>query len=363
MLSQLSHHLLVNLSVIFAKPTGIGRYALNILPYLTPLQPTLLTAENLDNFQCFTIPNNLSPEQGIRGHLNRLIWTQWQLPPIYQKLQGTLLFSPLPEAPLFSNCRFVVMVHDLIPLRFPRLTSPLTHYFRYALPEILKQATHIICNSQATAREIGEVFSIQENKITPILLGYDASHFQSLDLPNPPKPYFLYLGRPNPYKNVPRIITAFAKLPHCEDYELWLAGSYDHRYTPQLQAQVSNLGLSSQVKFLDYVSYAQLPILLNQALALVFPSLWEGFGLPVLEAMACGTPVITSNLASLPEVVGDAAILVNPYNTAEITAAMLTLVEQPQWRSHLRSLGLQRASQFSWHHTGQMTNELLANLI
>ena len=102
------------------------------------------------------------------------------------------------------------------------------------------------------------------------------------------------------------------------------------------------------MKFLDYIAYEQLPVIISGARALVFPSLWEGFGLPVLEAMGCGTPVITSNLSSIPEVAGVAALLVDPYKTTEITAAMIAIAKEDELRSHLSNLSLQRAQQFSW---------------
>ena len=102
-----------------------------------------------------------------------------------------------------------------------------------------------------------------------------------------------------------------------------------------------------------------MPVLISNALALVFPSLWEGFGLPVLEAMACGTPVITSNLASLPEVTGDAAILINPYNTSEITNAMREIIENPNMRSHLSELSIARAKEFSWAKTVKSQQHLI----
>jgi glycosyltransferase involved in cell wall biosynthesis len=298
------------------------------------------------------------------------VWTQLQLPRIYKQLrtaQGSaalasrLLFSPVPEAPLFSNCRYIVTVHDLIPLRFPKPFSPLTNYCRYYIPQVLAQAQHILCNSAATAQDIIHYFHIPASKITPILLAHDANHFRFLNLPK--SNYFLYIGRHDPYKNLRRIIAAFAALPNCRDYELWLAGATDPRYTPILKADIERLGISAHVKFLDYVPYSQLPTLINQAIALVFPSLWEGFGLPVLEAMACGTPVITSNLSSLPEVAGDAALLVNPYNTGEIIAAMQTIATNSRLRSHLSTLGLARASQFSWTKTGLATVEVLSRFL
>ena len=185
----------------------------------------------------------------------------------------------------------------------------------------------------------------------------DRSHFQFLNLPT--RNYFLYVGRQDPYKNLQRLITAFSALPNRNDYELWLAGPYDKRYSPLLEIQTQELGISHLVKFLNYVSYDELPIIINQAIALVFPTLWEGFGLPVLEAMACGTPVITSNVSSLPEVAGDAAILINPYNPGEITAAMQAIINDSELRKQLSEKGLKRANQFSWEKTGLATVEVL----
>lgn len=354
-------NLIVNLSVLFLKPTGISNYARNLFPYLKLLEPTLLTAQKHSDFNCYLIPDNLTPAQGTKGHLRRLIWTQFQLPRIYHKLQSTLLFSPIPEAPLGTRCRFIVMVHDLIPLRFPNRFSPLLPYFKFYIPQVLEQAEHIICNSTATAKDIVNFYKISSTKITPIHLAYDAERFRKLPIINNSDrnpPYFLYLGRHDPYKNLHRLIDALAKIPG-NDYQLWLAGPSDRRYTPKLQAQAKELNLSDRIKFLDYISYDKLPTLLNQALALVFPTLWEGFGLPVLEAMACGTPVITSNLSSLPEVTAEAAILINPYDSQEIAAAMQAVAENAQLRSRLSRLSLQRASQFSWAKTGQATVEVL----
>ena len=352
-----SHQLIINLSIIFSQPTGISNYAKNIFPYLTSLNPTLLTSEKYPNYNCYSVPNNLTPADGTKGHLNRLIWTQFQLPKIYQKLKSQLLFSPLPEAPLYTNCRFIVMSHDMIPLRFPKRFSPLTPYHLYYVPQVLNQAQHIICNSHATAKDLVDFFHIPSNKITPIPLAYDSSHFQFLNLPT--RNYFLYIGRQDPYKNLQRLITAFSALPNRNDYELWLAGPDDQRYSPLLEIQTQELGINHLVKFLNYVPYDELPIIINQAIALVFPTLWEGFGLPVLEAMACGTPVITSNISSLPEVAGDAAILINPYHIEEITAAMKMIINDSETRKQLSEKGLKRVNQFSWEKTGLATVEVL----
>ncbi|WP_071190078.1 glycosyltransferase family 1 protein [Trichormus sp. NMC-1] len=350
-------NVLVNLAVIIAQSTGISKYITELLPYLSFINPTLLTSQNYPEFNCYSVPNNLTPADGIKGHLRRLMWTQFQLPKIYKNLKSQLLFSPIPEAPLYTNCRYIVMSHDMIPLRFPKPFSPLTPYHRYYTPQVFQQAQHIICNSEATAKDITDFYQIPTSKITPIPLAYNRTHFRFLNLPT--SNYFLYIGRQDPYKNLQRLITSFAALPNKGDYELWLAGPTDKRYTPLLQAQVEELGITHRVKFLNYVPYSELPKIINQALALVFPSLWEGFGLPVLEAMACGTPVITSNISSLPEVAGDAAILINPYNVGEITAAMQAIINDSELRKQLSQKSLTRANRFSWEQTGLDTVEVL----
>lgn len=342
-----------------AKPTGLAIYARSLVPHLGHLDPLLLSPQSHPGYRVHPVAGNMSAEQGSAGHRRRLLWTQRSLSRLCRQ-QGGLLFSPVPEAPLFAGVRHVVTVHDFIARRFGAPTSPLTLYTRYYVPLVLKQAQHVITNSEATARDAVAYCGIAARKLTPIPLAYDSQHFQDLGLPT--QPYFLHVGRHDPHKNVARILSAFAQaaLPDCE---LWLAGTPDPRYTPLLKAQAEAYGISDRVKYLDYVPYAALPTLINQALALVFPSLWEGFGLPVLEAMACGTPVITSNLSSLPEVAGDAALLVDPYSAASIGDSMRTIAMDSLTRAQLKQAGLKRAAQFSWSQTGKQTCRVLEQVM
>lgn len=353
----MGNSLLINLSFLINEPTGISTYANNILPQLQQLEPTLLISQERESYSCYRIPDNMTPAHGTKGHLRRLLWIQFKLPKIYKNLKSRLLFSPLPEAPVFSGCRYVVTVHDLIPLRFSKPFSRLTAYFRYGVPLVLEQAEHIMCDSMATARDVMNFFNIPDEKITVVPLAYDAENFRFLNLPM--QNYFLYIGRHDPYKNLHRLVEAFAAIAEGLDCELWIAGPQDGQYTPELVAHIKELGLTKRVKFLGYVAYEKLPVLINQAIALVLPSLWEGYGLPLLEAMACGTPAIASNRSSLPEVAGDAAILIDPYNVGEIADAMRAIILQTNLRARLRELGLARASQFSWAKTGQMVAEIL----
>jgi glycosyltransferase involved in cell wall biosynthesis len=347
--------LLVNLAFLPTKPTGHAIYARNLLPALQTLDPLLLTAQDFPGFRTQRIADDMNPDFGTKGHFKRLLWGQFQLPRHYRQHRGSLLFAPIPEAPLYAGCRSVVTLHDLIPLRFPR-RSPLTAYFRYFIPQVLKQAQHILCDSQATADDAMHYYQIPARQLSVTPLAYDVAHFQPL-ANTPRQNYFLYIGRHDAYKNLHRAIVAFATLS--ADYEFWIAGPPDDRYTPLLHQQVAELGISDRVKFLSYVPYADLPRLINQAIGLVFVSLWEGFGLPVLEGMACGTPVITSNLSSMPEVAGDATLLVDPYNVAAIADAMQALIAQPSLQAELSAKGLARSAQFRWEKTSQRAIDIL----
>ncbi|MBW4655246.1 MAG: glycosyltransferase family 4 protein [Kaiparowitsia implicata GSE-PSE-MK54-09C] len=367
MTSASNSPVLMNLSMVGQRQTGIAIYASQIALHLTSDSLALLspshwrdrvsTDPRLRERQWAVVPSNLSPDDGKVGHLRRLLWTQRSVPRLMAQWHGRLFFSPVPEAPLGVGCRSVVMVHDLIPLRFPQWRSPLTLYFRAYVPQVLRQAAHILCNSEATAREVSDRFAIPTHRITPIHLAYDAQHFQPQR--GSTQNYFVYLGRHDPHKNLERLVRAFAALPQAQELELWLVGPTDARYTPLLLTLAQELGVGGQVRCLDYVPYAELPQILGGAIALVFPSLWEGFGLPVLEAMACGTPVITSTAAALPEVAGDAALLVSPTDIRALMDAMQHVALDSSVRSHLRSAGLARASQFSWATTGKRTSEVL----
>ncbi len=357
-----SHPFLINLSALMQRPTGISVYARNILPALKPLDPLVLTSSEIPGFRHCAIPDHLSPEFGSKGHLKRLLWLQRELPQHYTKFNSHLIFSPLPEAPIFRGCRYVVTVHDVIPLRFPRHFSPLTNFFRFYVPFVLSQAQHILCDSESTARDVHDYYGIPKHRLSPILLAYDVEHFRPSAEEGEGR-YFVYLGRQDTYKNLHRLLAAFAQTVSRHEADLWLVGPSDPRYTPNLKRQAHELDISHRVHLLEYVQYQELPQILQGAIALLFPSLWEGFGLPVLEAMACGTPVVTSRVASLPEVTGDAALLIDPYRVDQLADAIQRLVQEPALRQQLRAAGLARAQLFSWQRTGQQTLEVLQNFL
>ena len=355
--------LVINLSYLSQRPTGHTVYAQNVIPHLQVLSPTILISEAAlpewklahPDLDLQPVPANLNPDYGRKGHIRRLLWTQFKLSRQARKHQASLLFSPIPEIPLWSRTPSVVTLHDFIPYRFFKPKTALFKYYRYYVPLVLKQSEHVICVSEATANDAIEFCGIEAKKMTVIPLAYDQQNFRFLDLPT--QNYVLYLGRSDPYKNLDRALRAFAQVPNHQDYEFWIAGPNDLRHTPIIEGLAWDLGI--KIKILDYVNYKELPILINRAIALVFPSLWEGFGLPILEAMACGTPVITSNVSSMPEVAGDAAILVDPMNVSAIASAIGSILADTSLWNDLRSRGLRRAKQFSWTTTGQQTADIL----
>ncbi len=352
--------LLVNLSHCLEKPTGITTYALNLVSYLNRLQPKYLSALPLPgSAEQYRIPvaGDMTAEFGLRGHGKRLWWTQTQLPRLARANEASLIFCPLPEAPRGQQVPFVLTMHDLIPLRFSRPWSPTWLYYRYYLPGLLAEAKHIICNSQATADDVMAVFGCPAEKLSVIPLAYDESRFRWLELPR--SNYFLCLGRPAPHKNWSRVLSAFAQLPQLREYELWLVGPTDSRFTPRLMAQAQELGITDQVKVLDFLEPEALVKVINQAIALVFPSLWEGFGLPILEAMACGTPVITSNQPPMAEIAGEAALLVDPFEIKSITQAMDRVASEEGLRGHMQLASFANLSRFSQQKMGEGTADVL----
>ena len=342
--------LLLNYRPVLRQPTGIGVYANAVLPELQQLPHVL-------------IPGG---EQGSASQrLKRLAWTQLELPRLARRHKASLIFTPAPEGYLGpQTIPQVVMVHDLRPISHPE-RSLQSVYFRSWVPPLLRTARHVLTNSQFTAAEFQRCTGLSADRITVIPLGYDALHFTPGDPqgPIPLRPYLLHVGQAYPHKNLRRLIQAFAQVaPAYPELRLVLAGKPHPTETPQLQALAAELGLQQRVEFRAYVPYTELPDLYRGALAFVFPSLWEGFGLPVLEAMACGTPVITSAGSGTEEAAGAAALLVNPADSLELGEAMALLLKNSAEITRLRQLGLERAGRMQWSSTAQRTLEAIAAL-
>lgn len=276
--------------------------------------------------------------------------------------------SPNFMMPLFAGkgCKTVITIHDLIPFLFPEMCAQSKKVkalpvFKKLISYVAGKTDKIITDSNNSQKDILRVFSLPESKVKVIYIGI--SDCYRVDKNNLAKKNFLlYVGRQDPSKNLLGIIKAFARLKNRDNYQLVITGKKDNRY-PEPYSLVSRMNLEKEIVFTGVVSGEELFRLYNSAALFVFPSLYEGFGLPPLEAMACGCPVITSNTSSLPEVVGDAGVLVNPYDVNELAKAMERVLEDGDLREKLIKKGLERVKLFSWQKAASQTLEVYESLV
>lgn len=266
----------------------------------------------------------------------------------------------------------IVTVHDIVPYLVrddPNQSTfqhPIDRFFDHWAVMGLKRATALICDSDCTKQTIISTLDYPQEQIHVVYLG--VAHEIFFPQPTPPSfyaryridpnlRYILYVGSENPRKNLSRLIQAFTRIrAEMPDIRLLKVGSAE--YLPQaevLKKEIEQLGLAEDVLFFEHVSDKDLALFYNAASLFAFPSLYEGFGLPPLEAMACGTPVVASFAASIPEVVGDAAVLVDPVNIDAITNAMRSILNDDELAADLRQRGLARAAEFSWERTARET--------
>ena len=344
--------LFLNYKPVLSQPTGIGVYANAVLPAF-------------EHFDHVLIPGGGSG--GGNERLKRLAWSQFQLPRLAQHCNADLIFTPAPEGYMGTQrVPQLVMVHDLRPLTHPE-RSMQSLYFRNWVPQFLKQCSHILTNSNFTASEVCRSTGVTEDKVSVIPLGYDSEHFYPLATIEPLhlRPYLLHVGQAYPHKNLQRLLKAFSFIASkFSEIDLILIGKSHPIETPKLCRLVAELDLTDRVFFKSYVAYKDLPNWYRGALLLVYPSLWEGFGLPILEAMACGTPVITSASTGMIDAAEQAAYLLqDPTNIEELKLAIHDLLTSPSQRSRLQALGLNRVLNSSWDKTKHQTRHLVDSLL
>jgi glycosyltransferase involved in cell wall biosynthesis len=274
-------------------------------------------------------------------------------------------------APLWGRFRRVVTVHDLIYARFPDSHSGLRDKgMRVLVPGAVRRSHRVIADSQSTCRDLIELLGVSAERIDVVPLGLGMVRREPPAAERDVRARFelgersvvLSLSAKRPHKNLLALIGALARiLP--EDRPLLVLPGYPTEHESELRARADALGIADDVRFPAWVSDGELEGLWSTARAFVFPSLYEGFGLPVLEAMARGVPVACANASSLPEVAGDAALLFDPHDEAAIATAISRLLDDERLRERLRALGVEQARRFTWERTAQLTLESYARAL
>lgn len=281
--------------------------------------------------------------------------------------RADIVHSPTLWIPPRRRCPLVITVHDLSFLSHPEYhTSRVRLVYTSGLRRAVREADAFITDAECTADELVRLVDVPRSKIFPIPLAADESFRPTPDATVPKRygikgDYLLYVGTLEPRKNLVVLLEAFAalELPHVQ---LVLAGAKGWMYE-DIFAAIDRLNLKERVVFPGYVADEDLAALYTMARIFVYPSTFEGFGLPVLEAMGCGVPVITTNVSSLPEVAADAALLISPQDRNGLRDAMHRLLSNPDLHADLSARSLERARDFSWHKTAEMTAKVYRHVL
>lgn len=311
---------------------GIGRFAQHVLAGLD-YHPVRLPSHPAAPFDTLSLARAL-------GRLTR----------------DDLFFSPGYNTPLYCRSPFVFTIHDLSHIFCPQNTSlAIKLYYATIMKRACNRAAKILTVSEFTRRQTIEWSGVSPEKVINVGCGVDAAYRPEGDSYGLPFPYLLCVSNRKRHKNEFRVVEAFAKAAIDPRVHLVFTGEP----TADLTRRIEHLQVRARIDFVGSVPESKLPALYRGASAMIFPSLYEGFALPVVEAMACGTPVVTSNVTAMPETAGEATLLVDPSSVRQIACAIQQVVSENSLREQLREKGLARARQFSWAGTVSRVHALL----
>lgn len=360
---------------------GIGRYTRELLRALLALPSDnrySLFYASRSRIEQSAISNQQSAISNQQSAIRRLpfhdkwlmrLWHRLQIPIPVELIVGKVDLFHSPDftlPPTLPGVPTLLTVHDLSFIRDPDSAWPsLRAFLNKAVPRSVQRATHVLADSQATKNDLVELFGTPAGKITVLHSGVEARFAPVRDQSEIdrvcakyqlPRPFILSVGTLQPRKNYARLIEAFASMAASIPHHLVITGGQGW-LVESIFEQVKRSGLEGRVLFPGFVDDADLPALYSAAHVFALVSLYEGFGLPLLEAMACGTPVVGSNISSLPEVIGEAGLQVDPRSVDDIASALQQMIDRPELCQRSIGLGLERAKMFSWDKAAR---ELLA---
>ena len=352
------------------RAAGVSRYIEQLLTWL-PRVDGSLTYTAFVNRSAVRWPSwhEHVPGRATRHPAVRILWEQLALPSASRRAGLDLLHAPVNVGPLRGSCPLVVTLHDLSFYRYPELFRPGRRFYQQAMTQqTVRRAACVIAVSESTRADAIDLLGVPRDRVTVIPNGV-GEEMRPLQDPEAlrafraarglPRQMILFLGTLEPRKNITTLLEAYALLRRQPplDHKLVIAGGKGWYYGA-IASTVERLHIEDDVLFPGYVPESDKSLWYNAADLFVYPSLYEGFGLPPLEAMACGTPAIVSNVSALPEVVGEAALLVDPRDTEALAAAMHGLLSDDERRRSLREAGLRRAQAYSWRETVTKTAAL-----
>jgi len=364
-------HVLIN-GLQAGNRSGTGRYTIELIRALAALdagaQVTAVWPAGMDAPFSTVSPGStvrLNLQYHSAGAAARVLFDQFGLPRLRSRIGAGLVHYPANFGPICRADGVVVTVHDLSFMRHSEwFRADRAAYYRLAARRTARVACRLIADSQATARDIAEFLGFPSGRIDVIPLGVDTTFHPATEDAcrgvrekyRLPAAFFLYVGTMEPRKNLPRLIRAWSRIAGEVSPDLVIAGRQGWK-TDALQKALASSAHAARIHLPGFVAAEDLPAMLTAAQVFVWPSLLEGFGLPPLEAMACGTPVLTSSTSSLPEVAGDAALLVDPEDEDALAGGLRMLAGDEALRAGLRAKGLTRAAHFTWARTARMTIE------
>ncbi len=349
--------------------TGIGTYTYQLIKCLNRI-------DNINNYLLF-IPENCRYDICVKNSfvINSIsegrkddFWGEVNLPNILRNKDIELYHVPQNGVGLPENkqCNFIITLHDVIPYKMPETVSNrYLKIFSDQIPEIVSKCDGILTVSDHSKKDIIKAFNFPKDKIyvTPLAAEDIYKPLNKILSKNIVKKnysiegdFILYVGGFSPRKNIVGLIESFSKLLHCykKDIKLVIAGKRGKSYDIYIK-RAEELNISDKVIFPGFISIEHLPYLYNASELFVYPSFYEGFGLPPIEAMSCGVPVIASNVTSLPEVLGDGGLLINPNDINGLCNAMIKIFEDKKFKKQLILSGLIRSSELTWEKTAKQT--------
>lgn len=369
---------MVDCTQITRNKAGVGIYALNLTRELIHQQFANLKLWFVvqDDDEDFAFEHNdveviRVPARIFRHLAFRFLLEQFYLPWLTRKHKIDVLHSLHYAFPLLKlKARKVVTFHDMTSFLMPEVhTLVKLRYFRFFIRAGTRWADALICVSESTRNDYASLFPSSSKPVYVTQLGKSPAFTpdpdpeqvrQTLERYHLKNPYVLYIGTLEPRKNLERLVEAFHRISDSfQEHILLIVGMKGWMYEDIFHT-VRRLGLGERVVFTGFVVEKDAPYLMAGAEVFAYPSLYEGFGIPVLESLACGTPTLTSNVSSLPEVAGDAALLVDPESTNEIAQGLQRLLEDSALRDSLRKKAVAQAGRFSWHRTAVETLDIYA---